>query len=251
MLSGKNILVVGATGKIGDNLVENILANNGTVLGTSRDIKTIEKLNHKFNNLGSDSKFFELDLSDEDSIKIFLNKIKNMPIHGYVHNAYGVMDYVPVGNVPWSYWSKNILISLGSFEKISSKLVSSISVSNIESIVTISSIYATRAPQFDIYPKEMNPNPIYYGATKAALLNASLYLAALWGKDGVRVNSVSPGGVASDQKLSFLKNYQKTVPLKRMVLKNEVSNAVIFLLSSKSSGVNGINLAVDAGKTVW
>ena len=251
MLKGKNILVVGATGKIGENLVENIIANKGVVIGTSRDKKKIQKLKNKFDNLKSMSKAYQLDLSNEISIKNFLKKIKNMQIHGYVHNAYGLLDYASVGNIPWDYWSKNILISLGSFEKISSKLVSNISKSKIRSIVTITSIYATRAPQFGMYPKSVNPNPIYYGATKAALLNASIYLAALWGKDGVRVNSVSPGGVASDQELSFLKNYKKTVPLKRMVTKNEVTNAIVFLLSNESTGVNGLNFTIDAGKTIW
>ena len=251
MLKGKNILVVGATGKIGENLVQNIILNGGTVIGTSRHKKKVEELNYKFNNLGSNSKAFKVNLLDEKSIKTFLKKIKNTSINGYVHNAYNAMDYAPVGKVPWGYWARNILISLGSFEKISSKLVSNISISKIESIVTISSIYAKRAPQFEMYPKKMNPNPIYYGATKAALLNASLYLAALWGKEGVRVNSVAPGGIASDQEFAFLKKYKKTVPLKRMVSKKEVVNAIIFLLSSKSTGVNGINFTIDAGKTVW
>ena len=63
MLKGKNILVVGATGKIGENLVQNIILNGGTVIGTSRHKKKVEELNYKFNNLGSNSKAFKVNLS--------------------------------------------------------------------------------------------------------------------------------------------------------------------------------------------
>ena len=251
LLSNKNILVVGGTGKIGENLIKNIIANKGTVIVTSRNIEKVKKLNKKFKDMSNGSKAFVVELSKEKSIKNFIKKIKNFKIHGYVHNAYCSLSYVPVGNIPWSYWSKNALVSLASFEKIASTLVSNASNSFIESIVSTSSIYAVRAPQFNMYTSDMNPSPIYYGSIKAALLNATVYLAALWGNEGVRVNSVSPGGVLSNQKTSFLENYKKTVPLNRMVLKDEVSNAVIFLLSRKSSGINGVNLAVDAGKIIW
>ena len=74
-----------------------------------------------------------------------------------------------------------------------------------------------------------------------------MYLA----KKDIRVNAVSPGGILSDQDERFLKRYNASVPMERMVSAAEVSNVVMFLLSGMASGITGQNIVVDAGKTLW
>lgn len=253
MIKNKNILIVGSSGIVGDTLMNKLISLGNNVLVTSRNTNRVKKLNRKFHDLKSSSKAFQLDLTKEKHIDKFIADIKKkkLKVHGYVHNANSVLEYASIGKIPWDYWKKGSLVSLASFEKISSSLVSNISISRIESIVTISSIYAVRNPKFDIYKKKNNPNPIYYGAMKAALLNVSSYLAAFWGKRDVRVNSISPGGIKNNQSKDFLNSYNKTVPTGRMVTSSEVIEATIFLLSKHSSGINGANIVVDAGKTIW
>ena len=77
------------------------------------------------------------------------------------------------------------------------------------------------------------------------------YLAAYWGDLEVRVNSVTPGGIYAEQDPNFLSKYEATVPLSRMVTPKEVSDAIVFLLGDKSSGITGTDLVVDAGKSIW
>jgi NAD(P)-dependent dehydrogenase (short-subunit alcohol dehydrogenase family) len=77
------------------------------------------------------------------------------------------------------------------------------------------------------------------------------YLAAYWGGVGVRVNAVVPAGIFSEQNPEFLTRYGATVPQSRMVTAQEVSNAIVFLLGDKSSGITGTSLVVDSGKTIW
>ena len=95
------------------------------------------------------------------------------------------------------------------------------------------------------------PNPIYYGTTKASVLALTRYLAVYLAKKDIRVNAVSPGGILSDQDERFLKRYNASVPMERMVSAAEVSNVVMFLLSGMASGITGQNIVVDAGKTLW
>ncbi len=91
-----------------------------------------------------------------------------------------------------------------------------------------------------------------YNASKGGLNNFSRYLAAYYGKDNVRVNVVSPGGLLHEgENETFLKKYGQKVPLGRKGKFEEIAGAVIYLASDASSYVTGHNLVVDGGYTCW
>ena len=77
------------------------------------------------------------------------------------------------------------------------------------------------------------------------------YLSAKWGKDKVRVNCVSPGGVfdKSESKI-FNKKYSKSVPIGRKAYPTEIPGTVLFLASEASSYITGQNIIIDGGKTI-
>ena len=125
------------------------------------------------------------------------------------------------------------------------------------SIIHISSVYGTIAPNPDIYKDSsyglggsINTPPVY-SASKAGVVGLSRYLAAYWGHHGVRVNTISPGGVADGQNATFQKRYGERVPLGRMAEVEELCGALIFLASEASSYVTGQNLLVDGGLSIW
>jgi NAD(P)-dependent dehydrogenase (short-subunit alcohol dehydrogenase family) len=91
--------------------------------------------------------------------------------------------------------------------------------------------------------------PAAYSAIKGAIVNFSRYLAAYLGPSGVRVNTVSPGGIFDNQNLIFVNNYNKKVPLRRMGYPNDISPSVSFLLSNESNYITGQNLIIDGGWT--
>jgi NAD(P)-dependent dehydrogenase (short-subunit alcohol dehydrogenase family) len=119
------------------------------------------------------------------------------------------------------------------------------------SIITIASIYASRAPDPGLYDHlEMDPpfiKPPAYGASKAAIVSLSRYVARLWGPDGVRVNTISPGGVRGDQDPEFVRKYCAHVPLGRMAEPEDLAGPLIFLASDESRYVSGVELRVDGG----
>ncbi|RZI99004.1 MAG: SDR family oxidoreductase, partial [Haliea sp.] len=124
------------------------------------------------------------------------------------------------------------------------------------SIVNTLSIYGLVGPDQRIYEgsqylgRAIN-TPAVYAASKAGLLGLTTYLATYWGHRNVRVNAVTPGGVASGQNDIFVANYSHRTPMNRMGKPGDIGHAMLYLTSDASSYVTGHNLVVDGGWTAW
>ncbi len=121
------------------------------------------------------------------------------------------------------------------------------------SIVNIGSLYASIAPDPAFYD-HMDADPPFlkppaYGASKAAVVNLTRYLARVWGPHGVRVNALSPGGVRAQQDAGFLEKYCARVPLGRMAEPEDLTGPLLFLASDASRYLSGQELRVDGGFT--
>jgi NAD(P)-dependent dehydrogenase (short-subunit alcohol dehydrogenase family) len=123
------------------------------------------------------------------------------------------------------------------------------------SIVNIGSLYASVSPDARFYDHiACDPpfiKPPAYGASKAAAVNLTKYLAAHLAPHGVRVNALSPGGVLGGQDEDFKRKFCARVPLGRMATAEDLRGPLLFLASPASAYVTGINLKVDGGFTVW
>lgn len=124
------------------------------------------------------------------------------------------------------------------------------------SIIQISSIYGIMAPDPRIYEgsyyldHQIN-TPAVYSASKAAVLGLTRYLATYWADRGIRVNTLTPGGVQSGQNETFISKYSHRIPMGRMAYQNEMVGAALFLASDASSYVTGQNIVVDGGLSAW
>ena len=93
--------------------------------------------------------------------------------------------------------------------------------------------------------------PAVYSASKAGLIGLTLYLATYWADRGVRVNTLTPGGVASGQNDVFTRRYSARVPMGRMATVDDLVGALVFLASDASRYITGQNIIVDGGLAAW
>ena len=90
-----------------------------------------------------------------------------------------------------------------------------------------------------------------YGASKAGVESLTRYLATHLAADGIRVNTLVPGGVLADQDPEFLRKFCEKVPLARMARGEDLVGPLLFLASNASAYVTGQSLVVDGGLTAW
>lgn len=117
------------------------------------------------------------------------------------------------------------------------------------SIVFVGSMYGVVAPTFALYGPGRPAPPLVYTAAKAALIGMAKWIAARYGRVGIRCNVVSPGGVdeAAWPGGGFKRRYLATVPQGRAVGVDDVARAIAYALEAEH--LNGHNLVLDGGWT--
>ena len=93
--------------------------------------------------------------------------------------------------------------------------------------------------------------PVTYSVIKSGLVGLTKYLSTYWADKGVRCNSLSPGGIYNDQDKTFKEKIEKLIPMGRMAEKSEYRASIQYLCSDASKYMNGQNIVIDGGRSVW
>tara|TARA_B100001059_G_C17787895_1_gene558286 strand:- start:215 stop:952 length:738 start_codon:yes stop_codon:yes gene_type:complete len=242
ILKGKNIIVTGSRGLIGKAIVSDITKEGGIAICLDILNKTTPEQHQ-----------YKVDLTDQEQTNRVLKEIITIykRIDGLVNNAYPrTKDWgTRIEKVKLSSFRENIDWQLSSVFHLIQLLINHVVNFNNCSIVSLASIYGIVGNDFTLYENTDMTSPVAYPAIKGGLISMNRYLASYFGKNNLRFNCISPGGIQDKQSPEFIKNYSKKVPLKRMGTPNDIAPTVSFLLSEKANYITGQNIVIDGGWT--
>lgn len=242
-LENKVIVVTGGSGLIGSSILSRVCSDGAICINADLNGKAL-----------GNEKVIQCDVTNTTSVDQLIAVIikEYGRIDGWVNNAYPrTSDWgVKFEDIELTSWKKNVDMQLNSIFYISQKVLPIMQEQGNGSMVNIASIYGIVGNDFTVYENTGGlTSPAAYSAIKGGLINFSRYLASYFGKYGVRINCVSPGGIVDQQHPNFIQQYSAKVPLKRLGKPAEIAPGVSFLLSDDASYITGQNLVIDGGWT--
>ena len=192
-----------------------------------------------------------LDITSRSSVDVALRSVHERigPIGAVVNNAYprNARYGRALESVTYADFCENVDLHLGGYFLVSQRFALYFREHGGGNIVNMGSIYGTMAPRFEVYAGTTMTMPVEYAAIKAGVLHLTRYFAQYFKGDGVRCNSLSPGGILDRQPEEFVRSYNVHCGTTGMLDGADVAGALVFLLSDASRHVTGQNLIVDDG----
>jgi NAD(P)-dependent dehydrogenase (short-subunit alcohol dehydrogenase family) len=260
-LKNKTAIVTGALGLIGKEHCKALSEAGANVVVADLDEQEAIEF---AKSLDSESFGIFLNVTNKASVQNVKEKIlekfghidvlvNNAAINDMFENPKAATEQSKFENYPLELWQKSIDVNLTGVFLCSQVFGFEMAKQKKGSIINIASTYGIVAPDQTLYQKEDGTQDFYkppaYSATKGAIIMFTKYLASYWGKNGVRVNTLTPGGVENSQDEFFIKKYSAKTLLGRMAKPNDYKGALIFLASDASEYMTGANLIIDGGWT--
>ena len=238
-LKDKNIIVTGASGGIGNSIVEKLNQNDANILATGTRIEKLEELKKKFNNI----KILKFDISQHDKIEEFIeNATKELggSLDCIVNNAGITKDNLTI-RMSLEEWSKVININLTSTFLMCKYSIKKMLKNKSGKIINITSVVGHTG----------NVGQANYTASKAGIVAMSKSLAIEYAKKNINVNCISPGFISTAMTDQIDEKFKETIiakiPSNRLGKPEDIANAVNFLSSDQSDYINGETLHVNGG----
>jgi NAD(P)-dependent dehydrogenase (short-subunit alcohol dehydrogenase family) len=252
-LEGKVAVVTGGCGLIGRALVEGLAASGASVYIAEVDFSAAEESAAGLTARGLSASAVRLDIRDPDSIAACVGEVVEDAgqLDVWVNSAYPKLagSWFRPEQVSVEVWRADVDAHMNGYSFCCREAASAMRPRKQGSIVNFGSTYGMVAPDFSLYEGVDMITPATYAAIKGGIINLTRFLASYYGRDGIRVNSVSPGGIANNQPQAFVERYVAKTPLARMGTPEDIAGPVVFLASDASAYVTGHNLVVDGGFT--
>ena len=270
-LTGKTALITGAAGLLGVQHAAALLESGATVVLTDLGEASLASASVSLSGTADPARILArpMDVCQPEAIQAVAEElasdgrrvdilVNNAAIDPKVKGDQGVVETSRLENFPLDQWSAQLAVGLtGAF--LCSQVFGSAMAQDGRGgvILNIASDLSVFSPDQRIYRKpgladEMQPvKPVTYSVIKAGLIGLTRYLSTYWADRGVRANALSPGGVSHGQDEEFVQRLTSLIPLGRMASRDEYRAAVQFLCSDASAYLNGQNIVMDGGRSVW
>ena len=237
-LEKKNIIITGASGGIGNSIVEKLNECGANILASGTKIEKLEELKNKFNNV----KILKFDISQSEKIEEFIESASNElgGLDCIVNNAGITQDNLAI-RMSLEEWKNVININLTSTFLLSKFAIKKMLKNKKGKIVNITSIVGHTG----------NLGQVNYSASKAGIVAMSKSLAIEYSKKNINVNCISPGFIKTAMTDKIDEKFKEVIiskiPSGRLGTPEDIANAVLFLASTKSDYINGETLHVNGG----
>lgn len=250
-LSGKKVLLIGGSGLLGNAILEALVTADAQIVISSRTPHSEEEMTERFPEMRLGQVHpYPVDLASPESIRNLYDCVEEKlgQIDGLVFNSVSRPIYSQ--ETDSEAWNLSMKINSTGFYLVTAEALNRMAKIGSGSIIGISSIQGMLGSQQELYEGlDMNAVPDYF-FHKGGMINYTRYLASIAGRNGVRVNCISPGGIFNDLKPQipeFVRRYSKATMLGRLAKPEEIVGSVLFLLSDLSTYITGTNLVVDGG----
>ena len=238
-LKGKNIIVTGASGGIGNSIIEKLNQAGANILASGTKIEKLDVLKNKFENI----KILKFDISQSDKIEEFIeNATKELGgnLDCIINNAGVTQDNLAI-RMSLEEWQNVIDINLTSTFLMSKSAIKKMLKNKSGRIVNITSVVGHTG----------NLGQANYTASKAGIIAMSKSLAIEYAKKNINTNCISPGFIKTSMTDKLDNKFRETIiskiPSGRLGDPNDIANAVLFLCSNQSDYINGETLHVNGG----
>ena len=237
-LKNKNIIITGASGGIGNSIVQKLSESGANILASGTKKEKLEELKNKFNNL----KILKFDISQSDKIEEFIENASRElgGLDCIINNAGITQDNLAI-RMSIEEWKKVIDINLTSTFLMSKFAIKKMLKNKKGKIVNITSVVGHTG----------NLGQANYTASKAGIIAMSKSLAIEYAKKNININCISPGFIKTAMTDKIDDKYKELIiskiPSARLGEPQDIANAVLFLASSQSDYINGETLHVNGG----
>ena len=266
-LADRVAIITGGAGLLGVRHAEAIASAGGVpVIADLRESDAEQRAREIAKTTGRNAIGVACDVSSRESVDALLRTViaRLGRIDILVNNAANNpkvegsgRDFSRLENFPLDQWNADLGVGLTGAFLCAQVIGGALAKQGRGVIVNISSEYGVIAPDQRLYrqegvPEDQQPvKPVSYTVVKAGLHGLTLYLATYWASMGVRVNTITLGGVENAQPSEFLRRATSRIPMGRMAQPNDFQGALVYLCSDAAAFVTGANLVVDGGKTIW
>ena len=238
-LEGKNIIVTGATGGIGNSIIKKLNQSSANILASGTRIEKLEELKNKYENI----KILKFDIAQSNKVEEFVEQASKElggKLDCVVNNAGITQDNLAI-RMSIEEWQKVIDINLTSTFLMSKFVIKKMLKNKFGKIVNITSVVGHTG----------NLGQANYTASKAGIIAMSKSLAIEYAKKNITINCISPGFIqtAMTEKLDdkIKDAIISKIPAARLGEPDDIANAVLFLCSNQSNYINGETLHVNGG----